>query len=212
MKQHTFGRLMAGLISVCALTGVAFKLGILQGRLNLHQLRYFTNLSNLLAAACSLWAFARGRKGYGALKGLAVLCVLVTGVVFHTMLAGIMGGFALFSPDWWANELIHTVVPVLMTVDYLCFDPKGQLRSYHPLLWLLAPLCYFAGTVAVARTGLCFPNSPTPYPYPFLDVWALGWGAVLRNVAGMAVGILFLGYLLYILDRIFAKKKVAGVS
>lgn len=188
-------------ILLCALAGVAIKMGLFHGRLGLYQLRYFTTLSNLLAAGCALWALARGRQGYLNVKGLALLCILVTAVVYHAMLARVFGGFPLFSLDWWGNQLVHTLVPALTLLDYLLFDPKGRFGRFCPLMWLAAPCGYFALTAAIARMGVLMPNSATPYPYPFLDVWRLGWGPVLRNVLLMAAGFFLLGCLLTVLDR-----------
>lgn len=188
-------------IVLCALAGVAVKMGLLQGRLGLYQLRYFTTLSNLLAAGCALRALIRGRQGYGTVKGLALLCVLITCGVYHTLLAGTFGGFPLFSLDWWGNQLVHTIVPVLTLLDYVLFDPKGQLSRYCPLIWLAAPCGYFCFTVVMAHMGILFPHSSTAYPYPFLDVWRLGWGPVARNAALLAAGFLLLGCGLTALDR-----------
>lgn len=199
----------AAAIVLCALLGVGVKMGVFQGRLALYQLRYFTTLSNLLAAACMLRVLFRGRGAWRGIRGLALLCVLVTAAVYHALLSGSFGGFPLFSLDWWADNLLHTLVPALMLLDYLCFEEKGGLRWYHPLAWMLAPCGYFALTVAIAKTGSCFPNSATPYPYPFLDVWGLGWGPVLRNILALTVVFLLLGCALVCLDKTLSRRKIA---
>lgn len=192
---------MPVMILLCALSGVAIKMGLPQGRVGLYQLRYFTTLSNLLAAGCALWALARGRQGYMNVKGLALLCILVTAIVYHAVLAQTFGGFSSFSLGWWGNQLVHTVVPALMILDYLLFDPKGKLSSRSPLIWMAAPCGYFAFTAAMAHVGVRFPNSSTAYPYPFLDVLRLGWGPVMRNVLLLAAGFFLLGCALTALDR-----------
>ena len=202
MVRRWSGALPAAIL-LCALTGVAVKMGLFQGRLGLYQLRYFTTLSNLLAAGCALWALTRGRRGY-FIKGMALLCILVTAVVYHAVLTRVFGSFPLFSLDWWGNQLVHTIVPMLTVLDYLLFDPKGRFNRYCPLLWMAAPWGYFCLTVAIARMGILFPNSSSPYPYPFLDVWQLGWGPVLRNVLLLAAGFFLLGCLLTAADRLLA--------
>lgn len=212
MRKRTASQMMAAAILLCALTGVAIKMGVFQGQLGLHQLRYFTTLSNLLAAACAGWALCRGRGGYAWAKGLSLICILVTGTVYHMLLAGSFGGFAPLTLGWWGNELVHTVVPVLCALDYLLFDTKGRLNWRCPLVWMLAPCGYFAMTVAIARAGIKFPGSHTAYPYPFLDVWTLGWGPVLRSAAMMAAGFLALGYVLVALDRLLEKKSPAEAA
>lgn len=210
MKKQGFSPIMAAVILVCALAGVCMKMGIFQGQLKLYQLRYFTTLSNLLAAGCAGWALVQGRSKYMAVKGLAVICIVVTGTVYHTLLADSFGGFVPLSLGWWGNELVHTIVPTLVVLDYLLFDRKGEVKRFHPLAWLLAPCGYFSLTVIIARAGILFPNSATAYPYPFLDVWFLGWGPVLRNVLAMGMGFLILGGGLFALDRFLGKQKTTG--
>lgn len=199
--MRRWGSALPAAVLLCALAGVAVKMGLHQGRVGLYQLRYFTTLSNLLAAGCALWALCRGRRGYETIKGLALLCVLVTCAVYHTVLARAFDGFPLFSIDWWGNQLVHTAVPVLTLLDYLIFDPKGRFDRRCPLLWLAAPCVYLVFTVGMARLGVLLPNSSTPYPYPFLDVWRLGWGPVVRNVCVLAAGVFLLGCGLTALDH-----------
>lgn len=185
---------------VCALGGVLIKFGVFGGGPNWHQVRYFTNLSNLLGAAYALWVLLRPRDDLRPLRGMAVLALTVTAVVYHGVLTSVFGGYVPFTLGWWGNLLVHTVTPALMVGEWLLFRAEQPLRWYHPLIWALFPVAYFAMTVAIAKTGTCMPGSATPYPYTFLDVWSLGWGTVLRNVAGLAAAFLGLGYALVGLD------------
>lgn len=210
--MRRWSRALPIMILLCALSGVAIKMGLPQGTLGLYQLRYFTTLSNLLAAGCALWTLARGRRGYLNVKGLALLCILVTAIVYHALLVRTFGGFALFSLGWWGNQLVHTVVPALTILDYLLFDPKGKLSRRCPLIWMAAPCGYFGFVLAMAHLGVLFPNSSTAYPYPFLDVWRLGWGPVVRNVLLLAAGFFLLGCALTALDRRLIQGKAPGVQ
>lgn len=205
--MKVWSKLFPAAIFLCALMGVSVKMGIFQEQLGLYQLRYFTTLSNLLAAGCALWALVRGREGYSPAKGLAVLCLLVTAGVYHTLLARTFGGFSPLSLGWWGDLLVHTLAPALTLLDYLLLDPKGRLDWRCPFLWLAAPVGYFGTTAAIARLGILLPGSATPYPYPFLDVWQLGWGPVLRNVLLLAGGFFLLGCGLTILDGLLGQKE-----
>lgn len=189
-----------------ALTGCLIKFGVLEGELHLHQLRYFTILSNLLAVAYPLCALAGRRRVWCVPRGMAVLSLTVTAVVYHAVLAAVFGPYVPFTLEWMGNILVHTVTPMLMVGEWLVFRGEKRLRWYHPWGWMLFPLAYFAMTVGFAKLGIRMPNSATPYPYPFLDVWSLGWGIVLRNVAGLAVCFLGLGYILVGLDWLRRKR------
>lgn len=176
---------MLWIILGAALTGCSIKFGLWSGTVNWHQLRFFTTLSNLLAAAYCLYALCLGRDRTPALlHGAALMAALVTGAVYHLLLRGTFGGFQLLSRDWLGDQLLHTAVPVLMALDWLLCAPKGRFKAFHPLGWACVPLAYLALTVAIARTGLCLPNSNTPTPIPFwtCGLWAGGrWGATRRR-------------------------------
>ena len=196
------------MLLLCALAGCLIKFGVFEGSLRLYQLRYFTNLSNILGGVYAGFALFAPKRNHAVLRGMAVLALAVTAVVYHTLLAAVFGSYVPFTLGWWGNLLVHTVTPVLMAGEWLTVRDEKPLRLYHPLIWVCFPLGYFAATVAIAKLGILMPNSATPYPYPFLDVWKLGWAVVLRNTAALAVGFLSLGYLLVGLDRLLCKKKL----
>ena len=190
-KMHVFW-LWALLAS--ALGGCLIKFGCFEGTLRLYQLRYFTNLSNLLGLGYALCALCVPKADLRILRGVAVLALGVTAVVFHTLLASVFGPYVFPTVSWWGNLLVHTLTPGLMVGEWLLFRGEKGLRWYHPLIWLGFPAAYFAVTVCIAKLGILMPNSATPYPYPFLDVWKLGWAVVGRNVILMGMGFLALGY------------------
>ena len=179
---------------VSALAGCLIKFGVFEGAFRPHQLRYFTNLSNLMGLAYAAAALYAPKADLRTLRGLAVLALGVTAVVFHTLLAAVFGPYMFPTLSWWGNLLVHTLTPGLMVGEWLLFRERERLRWYHPLVWLAFPAAYFAVTVCFAKLGILMPNSATPYPYPFLDVWKLGWAAVGRNVILMGIGFLALGY------------------
>lgn len=202
-KMHT---IWLWTLLLSAFVGCLIKFGVLEGNLHLHQLRYFTTLSNLLAVGYPLCVLTKRDRDWCALRGLAMLALTVTAVVYHAVLAAVFGPYVPFTLEWVGNILVHTVTPALMVGEWLIFRGDKPLNRYHPLIWVLFPAAYFVMLVGFAKLGICMPNSATPYPYPFLDVWSLGWGIVLRNVAGLAVCFLGLGYILVGLDWLNRKQ------
>ena len=203
-KTHTF---WLWTLLLCAWTGCLIKFGIFEGTLRLYQIRYFTNLSNLIGGIYALLALAAPRADLRGLRGMAVLALSVTAVVYHAVLAAVFGTYIPLTLGWWGNLLVHTVTPMLMVGEWLAFRKERPLRWYHPVIWLGFPVVYFAVTVLIAKLGILLPNSDTPYPYPFLDVWKLGWTVVLRNVVVMGAGFLVIGYLLVGLDTLRHKRE-----
>jgi hypothetical protein len=146
---------------------------------------FFTILTNLLVAvAC----FARARgfwpvwwpSAKGVLACLALNIALV-GIVYHLLLSALWNPAGL---HWWADQGLHSAVPVLFVAYWALYAPKAGLAWGDSLRWLLFPALYFA--YALARGAM-----DGWYPYPFLDVGRLGYGAVLVNGLSIAA-ILFL--------------------
>ncbi|NMH93336.1 Pr6Pr family membrane protein [Pseudonocardia bannensis] len=146
-------------------------------------LAHFTILSNLLLGATSLRLAldpARPATGLRILRLDAVLGIAVTGIVYHLVLAPLSQSAGV---AWFADQLLHTAAPLLGVVGWLLFGPRGLVTpavvawsTLYPLLWL---------AVTMARGAVV-----DWYPYPFMDVAALGYARVALN--GIVVTVLFL--------------------
>jgi hypothetical protein len=82
------------------------------------------------------------------------------------------------------NQLVHTVVPLLTVLGWLIFGPRGQTSRRVAWLSLLFPFCWLVFTLirgAVIHW----------YPYPFIDVSAIGYGKAILNT--FWVSLLLLG-------------------
>jgi len=156
---------------------------------------YFTVLSNLLVAGTS-WAIAlSGEPLETRLRRVlyvdALVGIAVTGIVHWVVLRPLL---SLDGADWWADKLLHVVVPLLAVVAWLAVGPRGRVRSgdvgwavIPPVIWLVYTL------VRGAVTGF--------YPYPFLNADAHGYPAVLATCAGVAALFLALAWGAAWLDR-----------
>lgn len=139
---------------------------------------FFTIESNVLSvialAAAAVWAWTRGRAAAHPPLWLTVLLtaatayMLVTGVVYNTLLRGIELPQGQTVP--WSNEVLHVVGPLLMLIDLL-FAPRGRALRWsalwvviaYPVIWAVYTLGR-ANLVVAPGTG-----NPWWYPYPFLD-------------------------------------------
>lgn len=145
---------------------------------------FFTIQSNLLVAATTLplvlgrgaqsrvWAFARLD---------AIVGITVTGVVHLVLLRPILH---LVGADWWADLLLHAVVPVLAVASWLVVGPRGRVAPGDVWPALAWPVLWLAATLALGPAVRW-------YPYPFLDVPKHGLGQVL--LVCLAVAALFTG-------------------
>lgn len=173
---------------------------------------YYTILSSILSFVYfAVLVIAQRKKENPLVKGSITMCIAVTGIVYHLLLDGMMEtNAASFSPLPDAgNFLVHTVVPVMVVLDYFLFFPKGQYKSLHPIVWLVLPYLYFGFILLRAEISDSlfsgFGGAKSRYPYPFLDVDLYGWDKVLLIVLGITVAFLALGYISYVLDRLLGK-------
>lgn len=159
-------------------------------------LGYFTILTNALVAlalaaplvAPDAWLgrfFARRR----VLAGVAA-AIAVVGIVYSLALRHI------WDPQGWqrvADHLLHDVVPLLFLAYWWYAVPKARLRAADIPRWLAYPVAYLAYILARgAATGL--------YPYPFIDVNALGYAGAIRNALVLVAGFVVVGFVLIALD------------
>jgi hypothetical protein len=164
---------------------------------------FFTIQSNLLlGGTCLLLALDPDRWRSTLFKTLrlnGVLCIAVTGIVYHLALAGLddLAGAAALT-----NFLLHTATPLLGVLGWLIFGPRGQTDSRVVGWSLVFPLLWLAFTL-VRGEGTGF------YPYPFVNVTEHGYGTVLVNC--LLVALLFLALAAgstYLDRRIRAKSTV----
>jgi hypothetical protein len=165
----------------------------------LQRMRYFTIQSNLLVVVATtylLFAPDRGRSR-AMVRGIVLLSILVTGLVFHLVLVPqspvSVGDIGL------GSHLNHTVAPLGFALDWLLFDRKGQMRPRDVVIWSIYPFLYWLVMVVQGEfTGF--------YPYFFMDVDSLGWAGVLLWLAGLLIGFVLLGLLLIGLDRLLGRR------
>ncbi|MCH1881841.1 Pr6Pr family membrane protein [Agrococcus sp. ARC_14] len=135
---------------------------------------FFTIESNILAMiVLALLGVAQlGHPRIGRRFDVLLLCattyMVVTGIVYNTMLRGIElpQGTTL----GWSNEILHLIAPLWMLLDWLLTSSKRQVRFSD--LWIVAifPVVWLGYTLLRAPIT---PNYTTGadawYPYPFLN-------------------------------------------
>jgi hypothetical protein len=156
-------------------------------------LSFFTILTNLLAAVClTALAFAPVVSDRLARFACAVaVYITVVGITYSLLLRHI---WAPVGRQKVADVLLHDAMPLLFVLFWLVLIPKGKVRWTSPLLWLVYPLAYLVVTLVRGAFGAA-------YPYPFVDVGALGYGRVMLNSLGLTMGFLILGLIFVCVDK-----------
>ena len=131
---------------------------------------FFTILTNGLIAL-HLFAVAKGWRMPASRAAGLLLSIVVVALIYHSLLAQLWNPQGL---GWWADQGLHTAVPLGYIGWWLAFAPKAVSRRDVPF-WLIWPACY--GGYAMVRGALT-----GFWPYPFLNADALGWPAVAVNL------------------------------
>jgi hypothetical protein len=157
-------------------------------------LSYFTIQSNLLVLALAVTLVlnpVRDGRGWRVLHADALLGIIVTGLVFGTVLAGQVHHHGIGT---WVNAGFHYFAPAWALVGWLLFGPRPRM-DWATLGWLLLwPVLWIIYTFAHgAATGW--------YPYPFLDAHVHGYGVAFRNTAAVVVLALVIAGVLRVLDQ-----------
>jgi hypothetical protein len=160
---------------------------------------YFTVQSNLLAIIsflASAFVLYAGKKSarLDFFRGAVTLYMVVTGIVFAVLLAGIEGVQLTAVP--WDNTVLHYLIPLAVVADWLIDRPTRRIPLRRALWWLVFPIAYVVySLIRGAVVGW--------YPYPFLNPINGGHGMVALTCLGIAVGGVVM---VAIISRVAAKK------
>lgn len=185
-------RATLGLLGATALTTEIATL-VERGAFNpINFFSYFTIQSNILAVALLIYGALYGftkltPRWIQLLRGGVTLYMVMTGVIFAILLAGIEGATLTAVP--WDNIVLHYIMPIVVFIDWLADTKKPHISLRQAWIWLLYPLAY----VTYSLTRGPFVNW---YPYPFLDPTNSGYGAVVVIVIILAIFCLGASYAL----------------
>ena len=153
---------------------------------------YFTILTNILVAVCfTLLAFrpsSSGGKFFSKTSAITAVTsyILLVGLGYQFLLRHIWDPQGL---QWIADELLHSVVPLLVFIYWCVHVSKDKLPVLNVLSWTLYPFMYF-GFVLWRGAASGF------YPYYFVDVSKIGYAGALKQSLIMLCAFLFIAFLL----------------
>jgi hypothetical protein len=158
---------------------------------------FFTILTNFLVALVFTAAAVRPLSPWGqwvlrpSVQASTAVYIAIVGIVYQLLLRH------LWNPQgaqWVADVLLHSVIPVGYVLYWWLFAPRDELSWKNAIGWLVYPGAYLVYTLARgAVSGF--------YPYPFVDVTALGYGGVLARAAGLMLVFLGMGLLIVAIAR-----------
>ena len=165
-------------------------------------LGYFTISTNLLVAL-ALSAAARGPHGavsrfFGRadVHTAAAMSIVIVSAIYNLMLR------QLWQPQGWqipADMTLHDVMPALFLLHWWLAVPKAALRWRQVVVWQIYPAAYFAYVLTRGAVNGW-------YPYPFLDVNALGYLSVLLDACAVLLVFIAVALLLVALGHWQARR------
>ena len=214
MKKKQLSLIIKLTAVFCGLFGLSVQTGLFTGNFNFYQFHYYTTLTSILfvfyfcGALHSLrvhWKEKQQKTYLPLLKGALILCMLVT-MALYSFSPVPTATTSVSNELLWriANYMIQYTMPFIAILDYLIFDQKGVFSYWQPLQWLCIPHLYLAYVlIHVPFLGDMGHNSN--YPYPFLDIDALGLTQVLVNVTFFSIVYYIAGQLICFVDKQLAK-------
>jgi hypothetical protein len=187
LARDTAIRAYRALAALAVLVAIAYQVGKGLGHRGFSTtdyFSYFTELSNLFAAAIFLYGAVRlaGQRSRTVelLRGAAVVYMLTTAIVYALLLSGQDMTYP------WVNTIVHRVMPIAVTLDWLVDPPRVRLEPRQTIVWMGFPLVYVAYTLT--RGAII-----NWYPYFFVNPNRHGgYLLVAGDCAAITVGILTL--------------------
>lgn len=140
---------------------------------------FFTVEGNAFAVGVLLVSAVAPRgRALEMLRGSSTLFMLTTIVVFTLLLSDLDPEVLTAVP--WDNTVLHYLMPVGVTLDWLIDRPRPRIPFRSTLAWLAVPVVYVAYSLVRGKiVGW--------YPYPFLDPAEGGYPQVAVVSVGIAV-------------------------
>lgn len=192
-----FGAVLSALIVVFTVIGITMHRDFYAGRGRKEFFCFYTNVSNLAVLiyfsviAPRIYISESLHPLIPHAEFAVMMCIMLTHSVFHLALYPAVKKTVSSMPHTRAykivftdNFIIHYLVPLTVLVYwFFCSPQKLALRAADALYWTALPLCYAGFIFLRAPIFGVIKEAGSPYPYPFLDIQALGLRRVLRMCA-----------------------------
>lgn len=164
---------------------------------------YFTILCNLLIALSLTLSVLSPKSKPGiffsnlSVQSAIALYIFIVSLVYNLVLRGLL---VLTGWQFFLDNMLHVVVPILYILFWLFYRTKGILKWQDGMYWIFFPLFYLL--YSLIRGSII-----KWYPYPFLNAIKYGYAQVILNILIMLVVFLVAGLILIFITRSIKDKK-----
>jgi hypothetical protein len=190
-------RIAAAIIGVVAWTGLVLNIwvivwydGMAPSAAIWSELRYFTIITNLIAAAIFTRAAFTGRSLSARASGGVGVPMLMVALVYWSVL------YPQAPPPpekTLVNLLVHLFTPLLVVAYHLLANRFVQRAWRDPIIWLCYPLLYLI--YALVRGVV-----DGRFPYFFLDPKVAGWSGLILNSVILLLAFFVIGTFIMVLS------------
>lgn len=210
------GAVLSALIVVFVVIGITMHRDFYAGRGRREFFCFYTNVSNLAVLlyfsliAPRLYASPRLHAAIPHAEFAVMMCIMLTHCVFHHLLYPAIRKAVRNMPHTQAyrivctdNFIIHYLVPLTVLLYWLLCSPgKQRLTMGDSLYWTMLPLGYAAMIFLRALLKGIIAEAGSPYPYPFMDIQALGIARVVFTCSSLYAICVFAGACVILLLRL----------
>ena len=178
---------------------VSFKTGIVYFTLqsNILCLLFYTVLFVYLLINKNNKNIEKNKKLYIIFKGLISANIFLT-MTIYTVLA-VTNNIHVYDAHFIECLFVHYLTPIMVIMDYVLFDEKGNMEWYHPLIWDIIPIAYMVFNIIYTKSGGKFMDSK--YAYSFLNAEKYGYMGVVLNCMLIFVFFTAVNYFVFLIDK-----------
>lgn len=166
-------------------------------------LSYFTIQTNILVAVSLTAVLLKPQSAWGrffsriSVITAVTVYIVIVGLVYTLILKGTAKLEGLFI---LADNLLHTISPILFVLFWLIFVTKENIKWNQILLWAIFPFSYLIySLIRGCITG--------DYPYPFIDAAKIGYKHVAINSAFVLLAFVAISAAFISISRLLKKEQ-----
>lgn len=155
----------------------------------------FTNQSNLISGVVlivgsTIFPKHHNPAWWNVIRGVAVISILVTGIVYATLLGGIYNPFTT-EEHTWASSVMHQLIPIVMLLDVIIAPLGPRTPKWTVVFYLIFPLGYL-GWFLISG------NANGWYPYDFINPneYESGYTGVAITCGGLLLAFVVIGLII----------------
>ncbi len=133
-----------------------------------------------------------------------MISILLTMTVYHFILIPYAIKLNPYQHLKMTDIILHYFMPTFTIFDWILFDSKRRFKWYDPIIWTIGPYIYVIFVFIQAKFSIParVDANMSDYIYSFLDVELLGNINVIVNILSLTISFIFIGYIIYGIDRI----------